>query len=216
MTKFGIVDFDIWNNTNDPDFIDINLKSNVRHSWLSFNRITEGKYKDSVIKPINKYVEVLYPQPELISISEEEIVLQQKNHAEIAIGYKNGILTTVDKPHIRQYYNSLEDQDILETCFPKVFKFYVPWILDEDTKVIFEAVDESPFNVYRSTHTFNKINNVIYYNPPFVSFSFKKFGSHMIRDTSYGKILIGTPMFNIKIKTNKELTRKIKEFYEKE
>lgn len=215
MTNFGIVDFDIWNNTNDPDFIDINLKSNVRYSWLSFNRIAKGKYKDSVIKPINKYVEVLYPQPELMSISEEEIVLQQKNHAEIAIGYKNGILTTVDKPHIRQYYNSADTYDIPDFCFPKVFKAYMPWIFDENIEVAIEPIEGSPFFIYPTTHQFTKVDtNSLYYSPPFIPFSFKNVGSHMIRDKAYGKILIGSPMFNIIIKSNKEIRRKIEKFYE--
>lgn len=215
MTKFGIIDFNVWENTKDPSFVDISIRSNVRHSWLNFERIISGQYSDSIVKPINKYVEALYPKPELISIDSSKIVLQQKTHAEIVVGYKDASFHTVDKPHIRQYYKSNDQYSIPNNCFPEVFKFYVPWIIDENVFVTFEAIDGSPFFVYSKEHVFNSADkSATFYEPPFVPFSFKKEGSHMIRGEDYGKILIGSPMFNIVIEANEEIIRKIKSFYE--
>lgn len=215
--KFGIVDFNIWEDTKDPNFVDINIKSNVRHSWLSFDRIVSGKYKNSIIKPINKYVEALYPAPKLISIDNDKIILQQSNHAEIVLGYMDDQFHTVDKPHIRQYYNSSDVYDIPDFCFPRIFKAYMPWIFDENIEVAIKPIEDSPFFIYPTTHQFTKVDtNSLYYNPPFIPFSFKNVGSHMIRDKAYGKILIGSPMFNIIIKSNKEIRRKIEKFYEEE
>lgn len=215
MTRFGKVEFDAWYKTYDPDFIDLSIKSNIRNSWLTFQNVMSGEHKDSIIKPINRYVEKLYPMPKLISINVDEIVLQQQNHAEFYLNVEDdGSFYNVDKPHMRQYYQSAEQKDQIENCFDSLYKFYIPWVIDEDVEVSIEQAQDSPFFVYPQKHKFVKINKDInYLHPGFVSFRFKKVGAHMTKDGTYGKILIGSPMFNIRIKADKELIKKIGNIY---
>lgn len=215
MSTYGFVDFNAWYNTYDPDFVDINMKSNVRDSWLSFQKVLSGRFKDSPLKPINRYVEALYPMPKLLSISEDEILLQQQNHAEIQLIINNdGSFYNVDKPHIRQYYRSAENYDLPDNCFDGLYKFYMPWILDADVLVHIEQPDSSPFFIYEKEYSFKSISKDTYYfHPDFIKFHFKNVGSQMIDGNTYGKILIGSPMFNIRIKAGKDLIKEIGNMY---
>lgn len=76
-------DFNVWYNTYDPNFIDITEKSRIPDKWANYERVLSGKYAESIIKPLNKYVEALYPAPKLVSIEDDVVTLRQHNHAEI-------------------------------------------------------------------------------------------------------------------------------------
>jgi hypothetical protein len=209
---------EIWYETNDPNFIQLNLDSFVPEHWLNYSQVPNGKYKNSIIKPINKYVENLYDAPDLVSISNNLVRLRQKTHAEIMLVQKTKKLVTIDRPHIRQYYNTAVPYPVPENCFDKVFKFYVPWVIDADVSVKFENVlDESPFFIYDQLWNFNSIPEKTKYIQPFlVPFSFKKEGPDMREPGKFGLFPVGSPMFDMVFEADDIIIEKIKEFYEKE
>ncbi len=212
-----INNFNIWYETEDPNFIDISTRSNIPRGWLSYQAILNGPNKDSIIKPINRYVERLVPAPELVSIENNIVRLRQRNHAEIFLLEKDdGSFYNVDRPWMRQYYNTDQSgYDTPDNCFPGAYKLYIPWILDEYASISIEPVENSPFYVYPQTINCNPIpNNLEYLYPFFVSFHFKKVGDHMVTE-KFGKIQRQSAMFDMVFSATDIIIGKIKDFYGK-
>jgi hypothetical protein len=209
-------DFNAWYNAEDPSFVEINAKSRVPYKWLAYSKISE-KYKNSIIKPVNKYAEVLAPRPKLIRIDESEIVLRYSTHADIYLidnypGYDG--FYNVDRPWIRQYYQTSGDSKTKEGCFPGNYKLYIPWFLDDDLSIKISEVEDSPFLVLDQALYFRKIKETEQFvEPSFVKFNFKKEGSHM-KDTNFGIILKDTPMFDIAIASTGIIEERVRKFYE--
>jgi hypothetical protein len=208
--------FNIWYETYDPLFSDISKKSRLPEKWISYNYIKNNYYKQSFIKPINRYVEELYPKPTLISINDNYITLRQHNHADFFLLVENnGKLYNVDRPWMRQYYNTKYSAEIPDTCFKYIYKFYTPWYVDYEGVVEYKNIKDSPFYIYDISVKHTLVNNYLkYLEPNFVPFSFKKIGNHMI-DEGFGKILRGSPMFDIVFKADDIMINKVREFYEK-
>jgi hypothetical protein len=213
-----INNFNIWYETEDPNFIDISIRSNIPRNWLSYQAILRGANKDSVIKPINRYVERLVPAPELVSIENNIVRLRQGNHAEVfLLEREDGSFYNVDRPWMRQYYNT--DQSAYDTpaeCFPGAYKFYIPWILDEHVSISIEPVKDSPFYVYPQTINCYPIPNILeYLHPFFVPFHFKRIGDHMVTE-QFGKIRRQSPMFDMVFAANDILIERVRKFYEEQ
>ncbi len=205
-------EFSIWYDTYDPNFIDISKRSRIPDKWLNFQRVMAGDYKDSVIKPINRYVEVLYPAPELISINNNEVRLRQRNHAEFFLLYGE-TFRNLDRPWMRQYYNTKEEPQNVDGCFPGAFKFYVPWVIDSRVDISFEHPDEeSPFLIYPKKAIYAEIDpSTEYVEPEFVKFHFKSVGPHI--DNDFGRIPRNSAMFDIVFKADDIIVERVKEFY---
>lgn len=208
------LDHDIWFKTPDPNFLEISHKSLIPSDWILFDKIDE-QFKDSILKPINKYVQYLYPPPELVSISKEEIVLRQKTHADIYIlsneesGYFN-----IDRGWIRQYYRTAQHFGEYSDCFSQeAYKFYVPWVLDENTPVKYRAVRSSAILAHGFTSNFNGIpDDLVAINPPMVPCYFKKIGKHM-KDEELGIIKRGEPIFDMAIPHSDIIEERVRSFY---
>ena len=205
--------FNIWYESKDPIFEEICLQSRIPKKWIYFKYVKE--YKNSIIKPINRYVEALVPPPKLISIKNNLVTLQQNNHAAFFLLSENNIFYNVDRPWMRQYYNTNFSPKIPENCFPGTYKFYSPWYIDGDIKINYLPSEQwSPFFIYPSSFFHKKIDlNQIYIEPDFISFHFKKYGPHIDRP-GFGKILKDNPMFDIVFECNDIMLDRIKEFYE--
>jgi hypothetical protein len=221
-------DFFIWHKSKSESFLWINKRSRVPSRWLSYAEGIKGKGSD-IVKPINLYVDRLYPKPKLISIDNNIVTLQQTNHAEIFLvsspeiintmerdeSYKERIMWNLDRPWIRQYYLS-DKKDFSDStiCFDQTFRFYVPWIIDEDISVKIKQPEDSPFLILEDTVNFKKIlDNTQQIDPPFVHFQFKKIGNHMI-DQDYGKISRFSPMYNMVFEASDIMVKEIRRFYE--
>ena len=209
--------FDIWYETYDPNFIEISQKSFIPYKWLSYRAVTKDTAYDSPIKPINRYVEFLYPEPELVGIYGNTVKLRQRNHAEIFLlenekGFKN-----IDRPHMRQYYKTKKYFDPDPACFDPVYLFYVPWFIDADIEIKFERpAEDSPFLIYPESGKCNKISgNEEFIEPKFIPFRFKKIGSHMNRP-GFGRIKIGSAMFDMVFDASDILLERIRNFYGKD
>jgi hypothetical protein len=209
-------DFDIWHKTFDPVLYDINKKSRLPEKWISFQNVMSGKYKNSIIKPINRYVENLYQAPKLISINNNIITLRQENHAEFFLLIKkNGIFYNLDRPWMRQYYNTKFSPDVPSDCFSKTYKFYVPWFIDAKVKIKYVAPDcNTPFFIYETESKWEKNKeNEKYIEPDFVAFNFKSVGPHMIND-KFGKIKRNSAMFDMVFEADDIMIERVRKFYE--
>jgi hypothetical protein len=207
--------YNIWYETYDPIFSEISKKSRLPDKWISFQNISSEIYSKSIIKPINKYVEVLYPRPELIEIKDNVVRLRQKNHAEFFLLDKHSGFYNLDRPWMRQYYNTSYNPETPDNCFPKTYKFYVPWYIDLDADIFYLNPDsDSPFFIFENSSIHKKVDNTIkFLEPDFVAFNFKNTGSHMIND-KFGKIMRGQPMFDMVFTADDIMVETIKEFYE--
>lgn len=208
-------DFYIWQNSPDKSFLYINQRSRIKDRWLRFSTVlTDGNYANSIIKPINFYVENLYPAPVLLDITGNTITLQQRNHAEIFLLNKIDEFYNIDRPHMRQYYLSDTKLDKPEDCFPGVFRFYVPWIIDSYVSVnIKRPQEESPFLIQEKSIQFNEINKDTPYIDPFmVDFQFRNAGTHMV-DPDFAKIKRNQPMFNLEFTVSDIIVERVRNFY---
>lgn len=206
-------DFKIWENSSDKSFLYINERSRVFERWLSYQEGLVG-LRDSIIQPINLYSRRLYPAPKLISIIDNEVVLQQRNHAEFFLLIEDKEFYNVDRPWVRQYYRSDEPHKAPKGCFSGNYRFYVSWLLNADISVKFEQAENSPFFIYPKEFTFKYLDpNLARFEPPMIDFNFKNTGSHMI-DEEFGKIPRLQPMFNMRFKVDDIMIQRVKEFYE--
>jgi len=212
-------DFDIWYKTKDPIFSDISLKSRLPRKWVAYHPVRVGTYSDSILKPINQYVQALVPPPKLVKIDGNTIRLRQGNHAEFFLLEKNdGSFRNIDRPWMRQYYNTEESHIPMSGCFPGTFKFYAPWFLDEDNIVVrYEVPDaETPFYIYPKEFISSKAGvDLIYKEPDFVSFHFKRIGPHMQTD-KFGKIKRQQPMYDMVFEADDIMVQRVRKFYEQD
>lgn len=210
-------DWEIWDKSKTESFLYINEKSCPFPNWLSYEQVRlSNKYIKSSLKPINDYVSNLYPAPVIVKDLDNKIVLRQKTHAEIFLLLKDdNFFYNIDRPWIRQYYMSNIKHKLPEDCFEGVYRFYIPWVIDENIEVKIKQVEESPFYIYEDTFMFNKIDSETKrIDPKFVFFHFKNQGEHMVKD-NFGKIKRQSPMFDIEINTDDiMLLSKVRKFYE--
>jgi hypothetical protein len=211
-------DFGIWKSTYDPAFVEISLKSRIPEKWLGFQQVVSlEKYKSSLIKPINRYAEALYPAPKLISIDDNFITLRQYSHAEIFILVNNEGRKFLDRPWMRQFYKSAYVADLDAECFDDTFVAYTPWVIDSKCEVRFTVPSEdSAFKIFETTRHCVEIPIETKYLEPFmIPFRFKKEGSHMA-DSEFGKVKRLSPVYDMVIPRNAIIDLGIKEFYAKD
>lgn len=206
-------DFEIWYKSKSESFLYINERSRVPSKWLSYSHGIK-EYSDSIIKPINMYASRLSVKPKLLDINNNIVKLQQTNHAEIFLLNKEDGLYNIDRPWIRQYYLSNKEPIKSDECFDGVFRFYMPWVIDEDVVVSIEQSENSPFLIHEQSINFKNIpHSTLKIEPPFIHFQFKKKGDHMIDDV-FAKISRLSPMYNIVFKANDIIIERVRKFYD--
>jgi hypothetical protein len=210
-------DFDIWYKTPTESFLYINERSRVFPRWLSYQEVIKDvKYTDSVLKPINMYAKYLYPGPKLLDISNNLVTLQQCNHAEFFLLEDDNGFYNIDRPWVRQYYLSDLKCDLPDNCFPGTFRFYIPWLIDEDISVKILQPENSSFIIHEKTINFYKTDkNLKNFDPEFVHFHFKNTGSHLV-EPGFAKIPRQVPMFNLQFVANDIIVEKIRKYYEQD
>lgn len=205
----------IWYDTEDPDFVDISLKSMVNRSWLSYKKVLEGKYQDSIIKPLSNYVQNIATPPSLVSIEGSKVKLRFHLYADMYLLKEEGKdLYHVDRPWMRQYYNTKHTMPEREDCFEGTYKFFVPWFVDANLEVSYLQPDvESAFIVEETKDFWYKPpTDALFLHPHFVMFKFKKIGSHM-EDAELGIPRRGSPTFDMEFSGDDIMVERIKEFY---
>lgn len=210
-----IENFNIWDSSFDPSFIEISHRSRVPYKWISYKRISQDEYyANSILKPINKYVERLYPAPKLISIGNGEVRLRQYSHAEVFILVTEDTQKFLDRPWMRQFYKTSELFAKDEECFDNVFLAYTPWIIDLNTSCRFEIPkEESAFKIFEIDKQFYEIpKSSEFVEPMMIPFRFKKVGKHML-DQEFGKVKRFSAIYDIVLPQNDIIEERVKEFY---
>jgi hypothetical protein len=228
IMTMDVPNFNVWYETFDPIFSKISQQSNIPLKWIEFWPIRYGQNKNSPIKPINRYVERLYPKPKLIDITNNIVRLRQGNHAEIILlvdpenrfhsgGQDTDGFYNVDRPWMRQYYQSKLELPKPDNCFDPLYKFYVPWFPDADVTVHFEPSPvDTPFHTFGSVASYTKVNVFLRFaEPHFVPFYFKKEGAHM-ESPVQGRILRQSAMYDMVFHADDALIERIRKQYEEE
>lgn len=208
--------FNVWDETYDPVFSEICKQSRLPEKWISYRKNTKTKYANSLIKPVNSYVESLYPAPKLVSIEGNVVRLRQHNHAEFfLLEKKQGVFYNLDRPWMRQYYKTKDHPEKIDGYFNNTYKFYTPWVVDADVFISIEQPTvQSPFLIYPKAIERSLLrDNQEYLEPDFVAFKFKRTGPHMVND-KFGKIKLDTPMFDIVFEGSGIIIQRVKDFYE--
>ena len=208
--KNGMRGSEFWLNSSELSFSQILIESRVPDKWSKYCLI-EDAYKDKIVKPINRYVSNLYPKPELLYIKDNTVKLRQKTHAEIWVGNKSEDLYALDKCWQRQFYPSQNQIDDPDSFYP-TYKFYMPWIVDTDSVVTITAAGDCFFINSHSINTHKNDINLDFIDVPFIDFKIKKDGVHM-KNSNYGIIEIGTPMYDITLNLSDGDLEKINEQY---
>jgi hypothetical protein len=207
--------FNIWENSPKKSFVFINKRSNIKNDWLNYDEILKTEYKDSIIKPINKYMYKLSSPPKLVSIIDNTVTLCQENFAEVFLLEKNNKLDAVEKIHMRQFYKYGEKTTENQECFSEIFRWAMSWFIDYDgIDVKISPIDKSPFYFYNTAYTSIKENNDIV-EPKMLLFQFKNKGKH-IKLEEYGRIERCSPAYLITFKAEDKVILRVKEFYGKD
>lgn len=209
-----VIDFNIWEKSLTQSFLYINERSNLKNDWLNYKEVLNTEYKNSIIKPINKYFYKLSVPPKLISVVNNEITLCQENFAEIFLLKKQDSenLIAMEKIHMRQFYlsNQKTTDDLL--CFDQKYRWAMQWFIDyPGIKINILPIEESPF-YFDKYFYYSKIENSEKIEPEMLFFKFKNEGSHMV-DEEYGRIKRNSPAYLINFIGDDILVKKIKEFY---
>jgi hypothetical protein len=210
--KNNIYGSEFWVNSEELSLLEILDGSAMPENWKRFNLISSA-YDRFLIKPVNPYVDNLYPKPEIVSFDKENlsIILRQRTHAEIWVEKRKESLYALDKCWQRQFYPSKNKYEDLN-CFSPTFRFYMPWIFDRERDAIVCGVDDSPFSVKKQIVKFKQAREEAPNN--FVDFKIKSSGKHMVND-KYGIIDIGSTMYDIHISLTEKEVEAIDEQYRK-
>jgi hypothetical protein len=206
-----------WVNSENKTFTQLCIDNHLLYNkWKDPKFIKDTEYKDNVLKPVNNYVIYFYSKPNLI-VSDKHTKLRQHTHAEIWVEPKKIGLYALDKTWQRQFYPSKNTYDIEADCFDAVYKFYVPWIIDQDVSLSIMGIEDSPFKILTDRVVFKKDEYLKEnFNGYWIDFCIKKNGKHMKKyyEEDYGVIEISTPAYDILI-DNDEILKRILCEYEK-
>lgn len=205
---------DYWVNSADFPFSKIVKDSNIPPEWGDHNRVNELGYANKILKPINGYAHFFCNRPELEILSEGCIVLKQRTHAEIWVEKAANQIYMVDKCWQRQFYPDVVGLNLdLNNHFNAIFKFYMPWILDYNSKVKVISYEESPFTILTDYVHFDQLGqDVGIIDSPWIRFAIKDSSEYLMDD--YGVIPIGTPMYGIMIYDKVIIERVLKQYEE--
>lgn len=209
--------YDLWKETYDPDFTEISRGSRVPDKWMNFDMVSE-KYQNSIIKPLNPYMEYMASPPKLISIVGNTITLQYQNFADIYIKRRRkGYLYNSERPWIRQYYQTKDQWGIMDGTATEAFKAITTWIIDANVSARVYEAENSPFIVPEDTIVFEEIpKDCKYLSPQFVKFKFKAYGNHMKNNGLVGELIKCSPFFNIEFEADDIIVERVRKFYEEE
>jgi hypothetical protein len=209
-----------WLDMSSMSFKDILKECNVFYDWARWDKVLE-KYKNNVLKPINLYVDNFGVKPEIQIVSKNEVNLIYKNYSDILWQYHptdnekvSSIFYASEKAMVRQFYPSflsiknfkdLIEEKHLKEASERIFKLYVPWIIDEDVEYSIKNIQNEPvIFIIESRGAFQKTNNNdIIKEPNFIDFCF------LSNEKQIRLIERNTPLFYISIKATEKVIQKI-------
>lgn len=207
---------EFWVNSEGKSFSEI-IKENktMFKNWSSSDTVLNSSYSNNILKPINGYAMEFWPKPQIIKEG-DVIHLRYFTHAEIWFDAREDGLYALDKTWQRQFYPSELNVIASKNFFNSIYKFYIPWILDENLILNIKEIDESPFKILNTKVKFYKLNKNENWDCDWFHFLIKSEGDHVeeYNNYIYGVIPVNTPICDIIIK-DKEVIDKIEREYEK-
>lgn len=207
---------EFWINSENKSFSEI-IKANrtMPGVWASSESIVHSLYYDNILKPINGYVKEFWPRPDIIK-DNEIAYLRYFTHAEIWFEAMPDGLYALDKTWQRQFYPSEMHSYDSQFCFNAAYKFYIPWIFNENLTLNIKEIEDSPFKILNNKVNFFKLDNNENWNCDWFHFLIKSQGQHIeaYNDHIYGVVPIKTPICDIIIE-DKEIINKIEREYAK-
>jgi hypothetical protein len=207
---------EFWINSENKSFSEI-VKANTTMPviWASSESVVHSLYYDNILKPINGYAKTFWPKPELIK-ENNIICLRYFTHAEIWFEPTPDGLYALDKTWQRQFYPSEMHSYDPQYCFDAAYKFYIPWIFDENLTLNIKEIENSPFKILNTKVNFSRLNNNENWNCDWFHFLIRHQGKHIetYNNRIYGVIPIKTPICDIIIE-DKEIINKIEREYAK-
>ena len=209
-----------WLEMSSMKFRDILKECNVFYDWATWDQILK-KYKNNILKPINMYVDNFGIKPEIEIISKNQINLVYKNYSDILWQYHptdnenaSSIFYASEKAMVRQFYPSFLSiknfketlaQNNLKEASERIFKIYVPWIVDCEAEYSIKNIQKDPsICIIESSGVFKKTdNNDIIKEPIFIDFCF------LSNEKQIRIIERNTPLFYISIKATEKVIKKI-------
>lgn len=203
-----------WVNSENKTFIEL-AQDNFQlfREWKFPIHINVTEFRDSTLKPVNVYAMHFWPKPEM-RVVDDGVVLRYKTHAEIWVEPKEKGLYALDKTWQRQFYPSELQFNAPDNCFNALYKFYVPWIIEEDIECEIFAADDSPFEILSTSVLFSKDDDPDTYKGSWIHFAFKKESPYLqeYRGDVYGVIEVGSNICDILIKDSEIAQRVVKEY----
>jgi hypothetical protein len=207
---------DSWAQMGNMSFPEILVYSKMFPEWAEWRFVLET-YRNDLLKPVDMYVHHFGVKPKVIRESPNIAIIKYYTYADILfqipdppmghIGIfesrpMDGMFYSTDKCWQRQFYpvDNFANTNTEELISNRQFKFYIPWIVDEDMEyIIVNGNDHSPFRIEEGTGSFTKSSqNDIIKNTNFVNFYFKKLPENMVADTC-GVIERGSYMFELEV-----------------
>lgn len=214
VANSGRIGSQYWVNSEDRTFSELAQDNfQLYNEWKHSSYIHNSDYKNKILKPINYYSLRFGKKPELI-VDQETVSLRYKTHAEIWVEPREEGLYALDKTWQRQFYPSSFKSNIPSNCFNAMYKFYIPWLIDEDVECEIKNIEESPFVVLNTSVNFVKTNNDLVWNCDWFHFAFKN-NSPLIetyREKQYGIVEIESPICDIIIKDRNIASRLVEEY----
>ena len=203
-----------WLDMKDMDFIEIVNGSNIPfEEWKSFQNVISSDHGGNILKPVNRYVDYFGIKPDFKKIEDGHYSIKYKTYSEIFLRIKkNNKLYAVEKSWLRQFYPSSNTYNIdnVGLLSDSIYRFYIPWFIDYDMKYdVVPATDSGSFKIFKTSGFFYSTNRSCRIkNTGFVDFCFTNSKNHMIKD-DLGLIKRGTPMYEIHIYPNKDISDRI-------
>ena len=205
-----------WLSLDKSSFPEIVQILNIPKKWGEWKYVTE-KYKHQIVKPVSMYTSIFGRKPEIKYAGEDYIVLQQRLYGEIYLLLRNNeFLYNSERVHQRQYFPSTSKYkiDSEKVLSKNCYKFFMPWFLDEDLEYEIKSENKSSFFVPDQRGKFQKTSKqTLIKDTGFVDFYFTKSLNHML-DNEHGIVPNNAIMYNIYIKSNKDLLKKVMGCYE--
>lgn len=206
-----------WIDMQNSNFIDIINKSNIQFDdWKNFQYVLSGEHKNSLLKPVNNYVNYFGIKPDIVKIKNGHYSIRYRSYSEIFLYLKkDNSLYAVEKSWLRQFYLSPNlYEELPDNVLSKnVYRFFIPWFLDQDIEYSIKQSESNSVKIIESKGQFNKSNiETDIKDTGFVDFYFTNSKEHMI-NKNLGLIKRGTPLYEIHLFPDSSLSDIIESNY---
>jgi hypothetical protein len=200
-----------WLKMNTTSFPDIVKQLNLIEEWKYWSDVKKNQeYLNKTLVPINMYSAHFSKRPKIGMSKNNTLLLDYYTYSDIFLYIRNDTFYAVEKAWQRQFYPSIEtDSDHNEEIFSRKFRFYLPWIINENVKYDVISNSFENFFIKEGSGFFKKTSDFDKYkDTDFIDFYFK----NTIGNNGYKIIKSDSYMFTLEIKDLDVIDRIINEY----